>query len=193
MRRGRTASAITALLLISVLTSCGDQSTNGVTEFNTVNVTAAAEASQNPLLSDLAKWSGTPCGAASAYSIENDVVNFTITSTQNISQGTAAPLLLQSASIRFSPADTLSPSLPPLFSPIYQNLNGYIVPAGGTLSVPIEIATHQLKDYFGPTLICTNLVYSYNATITFDAVEQGTGKFGKITAGMTVRFTDFAD
>jgi hypothetical protein len=187
-------AAITALMSVATLVSCGG-STSGVAEYKTVNATASVDAASNPLLADLAIWSGDPCAEGSSYSIENNLVNITVTSTANITTGTSLPLMLQSATITFTPADSISPFLPSLFTPIYQNLNGTTLSPGGFVSIPIEVVTHRLKEYFGTTLICSPAapIYSYNATISINAVEQGTGVSGSFSAGMTVRFADFAD
>lgn len=187
-------SVTTTLVLIVLLMSCGENA-SGVAEFKTVNATASVDPEKNPLLADLATWTGDPCAEGSTYSVVNDLVNVTVTSKANIATGTSLPLILQAATISFSPADTISPYLPPLYTPSYQNLNGTILPAGESLSVPVEVVTHRLKEYFGTTLLCTGFspIYSYNATISIDAIEQGTGKVSNMSAGMTVRFADFAD
>ena len=184
-----------SVMLISILTSCGSTNTGGGAVFTTVNASASADSAKNPLLSDLAKWSGTACASGSTYTISNDLVSFAVVSTVNISSGTGSPLMLQKATITLSPADTLTPALPPLYSTYYQYLTGATVPAGSTLSVPIEIGTHNIKSYLGNILVCngSNTIYSYNATIVIDAVESAIGTSKPITAGMTVRFADFSD
>lgn len=180
-----------------LLQSCGSSNTGGASVFETVNATVSVDPAQNPLLSDLATWTGTPCATGSTYSIDNDLVNFSTTTTINIKNGTASPLILQKATIAFSPADTVSPALPALYSPAFQPLTGYTVPAGGSLSIPVEIANHSLKNYMGSSqglgLVCAASIYSYNTTISFDAVETNTGKSGVLTASMLVRFADFTD
>ncbi len=178
--------------------SCGSEDTGGVSVFKTVTAIATVDSTSNPLLADIATWTGTPCATGSTYAVTDKVVNFTIVSTKGSSGGTASPLMLQRATIAFSPADTLTQTfapLPPLYSPAYQSLLGYTVPAGGSLVVPVEVVTHALKEFFGPTLVCTGntSIYNYNVVITFDATEVTTGKNGQISAGMTVRFADFAD
>lgn len=177
------------------LSSCGNSTGGGVAAFNTVNATASVDSAKNPLLSDLATWTGTPCATGSTITIKNDVINFSVTTTVSISNGTPSTLQLQKATITFTPADTVTPVLPALYAVQYQNLLGQSVPAGGTLSVPIEIATHSLKEYLLPKAdVCvTNSIYNYNVQVNFDAVESGTGKSGSIPAGLTVRFSDFAD
>jgi hypothetical protein len=189
-------SVTSALMLLGILVSCGENA-NGVAGFKTVNATATVDSSKNPLLADLATWSGDPCkfDAGSTFSILDDNVIVTVKSTPNITSGTSLPLILESVSISFSPADSISPPLPPILSPIFQNLNGTILEAGTSLPIPVEVITHRMKEYFGTTLVCQEFspIYSYNATITFNAVEQGTGVTGSMSAGLTVRFADFAD
>jgi len=179
-------------LLLAVLLSCGTSS-NG--EFDYGSATATVDSAKNPLLADLAKWAGAPCNAALTPTISNEIVNFTLATTANNQNGSTHPVVLKKATITFSPADTQSPALPALYSPIYQNLNGYTIPVGGTLTVPLEIVTHNLKQYLTPTLVCqgNSSTYSYNVTIAFDAVEQVSEKSGSIPASMTVRLADFVD
>ena len=189
---GILISVLITAMLLTVLLSCGS---NDPGEFEYVTATATVDAAKNPMFADLATWTGTPCAAGSTFSVANSAVNFTLTSTAKLKLGNSYPLILQKATISFSQADSQSPSLPALYSPIYQGLTGYIIPAGGSLSVPVEVVTHSLKNYFTPTLVCTGnkSVYSYNVSIVFDAVEQTTGRSGSIPASMTVRFADFAD
>lgn len=160
-----------------------------------MTATVSADPAKNPLLADLAKWTGDSCASASEKTIRNDVINFTVATTSEGSTGTPSPLMLNKATITLKPADTSTPPLPVAYSPIYQNLKGTMITAGVSTAVPIEVVTHSLKEYFNPTLVCSgnSAIYSYNATITFDAVEVNTGKSGQVSAGMTVRFADFAD
>lgn len=193
---------LTVVLAASMLMlqSCGSSNTGGTSVFETVNATVSVDAAKNPLLSDLAKWTGTPCVDGSTYTAFNDLVNFNVATTVNIKNGIASPLNIQKATITFEPADTLTPVLPASYTPAYLPLNGYQVPAGGSLSFPVEIVSHNLKLYLGstaqgPGLVCTNAstIYSYNVTVSFDAVESNTGKSGSLSAGMLVRFSDFSD
>lgn len=195
MRLVRILLPMTIIIVFNLLlVSCGENA-SGVAEFKTINATVTVDPAQNPLLSDLATWTGDPCAQDSTYTVTNDLVDVTVTSTKNIANGTSLPLILQKVTITLTPADTISPPLPSLYTPSYQNLNGIILQPGESLSLPIEVATHMLKQYFGTAMLCTAFspVYTYNATLTFDAVEQGTGENGSMSAGMTVRFADFAD
>ncbi len=193
MKPIRIAGCIAALSAMLIIQSCGSSNTGSTVLFNTVNVTANADSANNPLLSDLATWTGDPCGLTSTFSITNDLVNFNVVSTVNISNGTSSPLSLQRATIIFTPADSVTPVLPALYSPTFQTFTN-IVPAGGTLSVPIEVANHSIKQFLVDPLVCTDgSIYTYNTTVAFDAVEVNTGKSGVVTASLTVRFADFAD
>jgi len=194
MRLSRIAGNMVILSALVILQSCGSSNTGGTVLFETVNATASVDPENNPLLSDLATWTGSPCGPTSTATLDNDIINFSVVSTVNISNGTSSPLNLLRATITFSPADTLTPVLPIQFSPTFQSFN-YTVPANGTFSVPIEVANHLVKQHLGSSLVCTNSadIYTYNTTVSFDAVEVNTGKSGVITARLTVRFADFAD
>lgn len=184
-------------IFMSVLVSgCGSSNGGGTIMFNTVNVTASVDSAKNPLLSDLATWKdeATKCDGVQTPTIKNDLVNFTVSSKKSISNGTASNIMLQKATIIFTPADSTSPSLPPQYATTYINLVGQTVTPDGSLSVPIEVVTHNLKELFYATAVCSNVpVYSYNVQVLFDVVEAGTGKSGMIPAGMTVRIADFTD
>jgi len=178
--------------LTALLTGCGSSDGGGTVMFNTVNATANVDSAKNPLVSDLAKWSDEPnrCNTATA-TIVNDIVNFNVVSTRSISSGTASNLMLQKATIIFTPGDSMTPVLPAQLATSYQSLVGQTVLPGSNLSVPIEVVTHNLKLNFNPCTVAP--VYTYNVQVLFDAVEAGTGKSGTIQAGMTVRIADFAD
>jgi len=188
----RSAGLLIAAALGAVLLSCGSVS-NG--EFDYVTATASADPAKNPLFADLATWTGTPCAAGSTYTVFSDIVTFSVVSKVNVSNANSSPLVLKGATLSYSPADVLTPALPKAYSPTYQALNGYIVPAGNTLPVPVEVAPHSLKNFLGASLVCTasNSIYSYTVTIIFDAEEQVSGRSGTFTSGITVRFADFAD
>ncbi len=190
-----------ALLLVSALctiSSCGSSNMGGGAAFNTVNAAVSVDSTKNPLMADIAKWPSTAaasaCDTTTSPTIVNDVVNFTITSTSSITNGTPSDLSVQKVTLTFTPADSLTPTLPSLYAIQYSNVSGYTIPAGGTLSVPVEVATHNFKAYFWDSVLCQSVpVYSYNVTAYFDLVEVSTGKTGTITAGMIVRVADFAD
>jgi hypothetical protein len=185
-----------ASVLVFCISGCGSSNGGGTTYYKTVNATASADSAKNPLFSDLATWAdkNTICDGVQVPTITSDLVTFTIRTTKSISSGTASNLMLQGASIVFTAADTLSPVLPALFATSYIDLHGLSIPADGSVAVPVEVVTHNLKSYFYPTAVCKNVpVYSYYVQVNFDAVEAGTGKSGTIPAGMTVRIADFAD
>lgn len=184
-----------AVMLVFV-SGCGSSDGGGTVMFNTVNVTASADSAKNPLLSDLATWTdeATKCDGVQVPTIKNDLVNITVSSKKSISNGTASNIMLQKATIIFTPGDASTPVLPPQFATTYLNLVGQTVTPDSTLSVPVEVVTHNLKEYFYPTSVCKLVpVYTYNVQVLFDVVEAGTGKSGTIPAGMTVRIADFAD
>jgi len=187
-----TKILLLGVVLIVFVTGCGSSDGGGTVMFNTVNVTASADSAKNPLLSDLATWSdeANRCNTATA-TITNDLVNFTIVSTKSIATGTASDIMIQKATIVFSPADTQTPVLPNLLATSIINYVGLRVTAGSSLSVPIEVVPHNLKLNFDPCAI--PYTYNYNVQVLFDVVEAATGKSGTIPAGMTVRIADFAD
>lgn len=181
-----------------ILVSCGSSNMGGGAAFNTVNASVSVDSAKNPLLSDLAKWpdQANICSTdpTKAPTIVNDLVNFNITSTTSITNGTASALAVQKVTLTFTPADTLTPALPALYAVQYSNVAGTQVPAGGSVTVPVEVATHNFKAYFWNTVLCQSApVYSYNVLASFELIEVSTGKTGSITAGMVVRVADFTD
>jgi len=188
-----TKILLLGVVLIVFVTGCGSSDGGGTVMFNTVNVTASADSAKNPLLSDIATWSdvANKCTTAT-YTVTNDLVNFTIVSTKSIATGTASDIMIQKATIIFSPADTQTPVLPSLLASSTIPYVGLKVTAGSSLSVPIEVASHNLKAHFDPCAAIP-FTYNYNVQVLFDVVESATGKTGTIPAGMIVRIADFAD
>lgn len=195
---------IWVLLLVCVqlsLTSCGSSNMGGGAAFNTVNASVSVNATDNPLLADIATWADqdTICSSGVTPTIENNMVNFVITSKTTISNGTASSLAVQKVTLTFTPNDSITPILPELYAIQSTNISGTVI-AGGTLSVPVEVATHNFKRYFwntadsADTVLCKDVpVYSYDVKVIFDLVEVSTGKTGTVTAGMIVRVADFID
>jgi hypothetical protein len=185
-----------ATVMAFCISGCGSSNGGGTAFFNTVNVTANVDSTKTTLFSDLAKWAdkNAICDGVQSPTNISDQVNFTIKSTVSISSGQASNIMLQKATVVFTPADTQSPALPALYATSYLPLVGQSVPAGGTLTVPVEVVSHNLKSYFYPTAVCRNVpVYMYNVQVVFDAIEANTGKSGTVSAAMVVKIADFAD
>jgi hypothetical protein len=184
-------------LLVFCISGCGSTNGGGTVFFKTVNASAQVDSSStNPLFADLAKWTDKAaiCDGVQVPTISPDLVKFTITSTKSISSGVASNLLLQKATIIITPADTISPVLPAIYATSYIDIGSVSVPADGSVTVSLEVVTHNLKAYFLPIAVCKDVpVYSYDVKVLFDAVEANTGKSGTIPAGMTVRVADFTD
>lgn len=193
---------------VIVLTSCGSKGA-GTAEFATVFATV------NPAVAgldaDVATWLDatgtkiTPCVAgAIPHVAPNDVV-YTVTATAyapantgTISTIPVSNLLINKISFTLTPADTLSPALPPLFQSQQGSPGQLIVP--GTNSVTVRIVSDELKSYMmnslgAQSLDCSNQgFYHYWAVVSFQAVEVNTNKVATITApALKVTISDFTD
>lgn len=187
-------SIILLLLTASslLLNSCGSSDLGGGSAFNTVNAWVTVDPASNPLKADIAKWTGTACAADSTLSVVDDLVNFTVTTTASIANGTISPLRIQNVTLTFTPLNATMPVLPAQFVTQRLPLGGVIVQPG-SVSVPVQVASHNFKDFFSPAICEAVPVYEYYVTASFEAVEVNTGKTGTLTSVMTIQVADFAD
>ncbi|GAB7026255.1 hypothetical protein [Geotalea toluenoxydans] len=181
----------------AALISCGDSKGGGTAEFNTVYATANGPTSS--LDADVAKWvdakgtAATACIAGSSPSISPDVIEVAISTVAYSGVTNPSKLYINGYRMVFTPADSLTPALPPLFQTQYQPV-GQTINAGTAATVSVRVATHEIKDYLQPVLNCNGTIYNYDVTISFDAVELDTNRSGSVdTTKMRVRFADFAD
>lgn len=129
------------------------------------------------------------CPGAVARTPAADETNVTITSTPYASTtGTALPVRVNSATIYYTPVD---PATMPAIAPVSQIL-GQVVPAGGSMTLPIRVATQEQKDAFFSALACNGSIYNYYVTIVFSVTEIG-GKSSTISTALQLRFADYAD
>jgi hypothetical protein len=187
------------------LTSCGSKA-GGSAEFATVFATANTTSSV--LDSDIALWfdaatgtvKSTPCAATSAPFVAPDDVNYNITSTAYAvpstgSTNTTAPsdLVITNITLTLTPANSLTPALPARFQT--QSISAGQRVVVGNNSIPIRIATDEMKSFLQNDLLCTGLTYIYRASVSFEALEVSTNRVGTITppGSMLVTFTDFTD
>src|SRR5512139_3878036 len=95
-------------LLALGLCSCGGGSdSGGMITPSTVSVD-----------SDVATWTGTPCGTGSTYIVKPDTVNVTLNAfapPPGTSGVTSEKVVIKSANIIYAPANTTSPALPGQF------------------------------------------------------------------------------
>ena len=174
-------------LLVGVLSlglcSCGGSDSGGTITPSTVSVD-----------SDVAKWTGTPCVTGSTYTVTPDVVNVTLNTfppPPGSTGVTSEKVVIKSASIVYTPANTNSPSLPAQF----MALTGQMADLGSSVTVPVTVAPQDLKS--SPVLNslgCTNTIYSYYVTITFncDYYIANNNPFS-VSSQINMRFADFAN
>jgi hypothetical protein len=185
-------SIFISLLLLAgsllLLTSCGDNSLGGgVGEFNTVTVTAVPATVR--LESDVV--TGNTCSdiGSTGGTFKTDTVKVTIKSTAY--QGILNPMViaLDKYTVKFTPVGANTPAL----DSITGSMIGNQVSATSPLTIDIPVATDGLKvklvNEKGLTL-CSTKIYEYFATITFDALELGTGQRKSIETSLNIAFAD---
>lgn len=182
------------LLILCVAISCGILGC-GSTEGALNTSTATATVDTLILDSDVASWvdatgaQATACAATSFPAVpEADSVNVTVSLTTNAnSTSNALSARVEKATIYFTPANAVTPAL----SPVYQVI-GQIVKSGGSLTIPVRVATQEQKILYQPALNCTSTIYNYFVTIALDVSEVG-GKNTTINTAMQLRFADYVD
>jgi hypothetical protein len=187
-----------------MLTSCGSKA-GGTGEFATV--VASANATTSGLDSDVATWvdattraKASPCIQTSIPTVVPDDVSFNVTSaaytvpnTGSTSTVVPSDLIITRVTLTFTPADSLTPALPAIYQTQFPSAGERIVV--GSTSIPVRIATDDLKIFLQNTLACTGLTYSYRLNVSFEALEVNTNRSGTISVPgyFLVRFTDFID
>jgi hypothetical protein len=176
-------------LFIPVLSSCGGG--GGVAEFKTVSV--SAQPSTTLLESNVITGNTCSSTGSSGGTFVTDLVPVAITSTvyPNFT-GTASPVEIDSCTITYTPANSLSPALPA------QNVSsiGATISAGGTYTFQVPVALDVLKLSLVTNYNlqpCSVTMYSYYVTITFNALEVNTGTRQAIAATLNVDFADRAN
>lgn len=202
---------------VATLTSCGDSKSSGTGEFSTVFATATAPAVA-AVEADVAHWvlastgtgTGPACGANSMLTIPaaNDVA-FNITSTPFASPGTgqtnpspASPLVITRVNLTLVPANSDTPALPALFQNQPNLTAGQTILPGTTQSVSVRLANQELKEFLldpsrgALAISCSNNpIYSYLATVTFEAREVNTDRTATIAVpgSVLLKLSDFTD
>ena len=189
---------------VAALTSCGDSKANGTAEFATVFATAAGPSSD--LDADVASLVDATTGAAVTVCAAGSVpiftptdATYTITSTPyaaantgSSSSITPSALTVTKVTVTLTPADTVTPALPP----IYQTRNptsGQTILPGATQGITLRIVPNELKSFLAPQLVCTGVRFHYRASVSFEAVEVTTNRVHTITAPgfLLVNIVDF--
>jgi hypothetical protein len=195
---------------LAALTSCGSSDSAGTAEFATVRAKVTPPVSA--LDADVATWvdasnvKAPACGSLSFPTVTPNDVTYIITSTAeptantgSTSTITASNLSVLDITFTLTPANSLSPALPPLFQTQASSPGQSIIP--GSNNVPVRIATDDLKSFLrnslgALSLNCSNqgVLYSYWAVASFKMSEDLTGKVKTITApAFLVNFSDFVD
>ena len=191
------------------LSSCGDTKAGGTGEFATVYATANPPAAE--IDADVTTWvdgtgaKATACAAGSLITVLPDNAVYTVTSaaypaanTGTTSTIPTSNLSITKISFTLTPANSLSPALPPLFQS-QQSSPGQIITPGSN-SVTVQIATDDIKNYLRTlttgALDCSGqgVIYSYWAVASFQALEVNTNRVATLTApALLVKFSDFID
>ena len=190
---------------VAALTSCGDSKANGTGEFATVFATAAGPSSDldadvaNSYVDATTGAAVTACAANSVplflptdatYTIKSDP--YAAANTGSSSSITSSALTVTKVTVTLTPADTVTPALPP----IYQTRNptsGQTIQPGATQSITLRIVPNELKIFLAPQLACTGVNFHYRASVSFEAVEVTTNRVHTITAPgfLLVNIADF--
>ena len=169
-------------VLVAGLSSCGGSNSGGTLTPTIVSID-----------SDVATWTGTP--GASTYTVKPDIVNVTLNAfpaPPGSTGTTGEKVVIKSATIIYTPANTISPPLPTQF----MTLTGQMVELGNSLPVPVTVASQALKSTPPlSSLVRPNTgIYSYYATITFacDYLIANNNPFS-ISSQININFADFAN
>ena len=142
--------------------------------------------------SDVAVWTGTPCGATSTYTVlpDDDTVPFTAFSAPAGTTGnTPEQVVIDRVTIVYTPAATGSPALPIQYQAIGQQ-----VALGGSVSFPVRVASQKLKsDPPLSTLVCSPTIYSYYATMVFECHYLVSGNTFTGSTQINIKFADFGN
>ncbi|HBG08262.1 MAG: hypothetical protein A2075_06795 [Geobacteraceae bacterium GWC2_58_44] len=214
MRKRYLGSFVLPLLALAVLTSCGggDSKADGVAEFATVVATASGPG--GPLDSDVATWviastgaaAPVACVAGTVPTTAPDSVDYTFNSARYSAPGststiTPSSLVITRITLTFTPANTFSPALPPIFQTQFLSAAQPVILPDSSLVLPLRIVSNELKEFFlmglgSQSIDCDNrATYSYRAVVSFEAVEVNTNRVSTITAPgfLLVNFSDFID
>jgi hypothetical protein len=210
MSRRYLAGILYAVCTIGVLTSCGGSKAPGTAELATVYATVTPPAGADI---DVATWvdattgSKAPaCGSNSVPTIAPDDLSFIITSTAYTAPNTGqtstivpSNLLVQSITLSFTPANSDSPLLPAIYQTQFPSA-GQVIKVGDN-TIPVRVATHELKSFFmtglgNQSINCSNgAMYSYWVTAAFNVFEISTGRTATIynQGPLLIHVADFAD
>ena len=193
-----------------MLTSCGSKA-GGTGEFATV--VATDNTTTSGIDSDVATWfdsatvstKSPACSVTSVPTVTPDDVVFNVTSapytpanTGSSSSIPASDLTVTKITLTFTPANSQTPALPAGYQTQFPSA-GQRITANATTGVSVRIAKNEMKQFLQPALTCAGLsispVYSYQVSVSFDALELNTNRSGTITLPgyLIVNFSDYID
>ena len=175
------------LLLLSVILSlgmCGCGGTSGATtDLNTVILTVTPS-SFTRLEADVLTGNSCPL-VDGTYTTET--IPITVTSTPYPNAVDKSPVTISSIAISYSKYED-APSIPPV-----QYDTGLVINPGALKTFDVNVATDKLKfdlvDKYGLNL-CSSDYWEYYVTITFNGVEDHTGKSFSFSTVVKVAFAD---
>lgn len=149
--------------------------------------TVSAKIDLSVLDSDIVGWTdATTCTGRSTPAA--DSVNVTVKSTPYSNTGsTGLDVRIDMITISYIPANSATPAM----SPEYQS--GITIPFGGSVTIPVRVATQEQKESLYTVLACGGPIYKYFTRITFNITEVGTNRNSTVFVDMDLRFADFVD
>jgi hypothetical protein len=125
------------------------------------------------------------CSTDTGGSILPDDVTISVTT---LAQTTPTTIIIDSAVVTYAPADGVSPALPPQNVVINQQ-----IASGATVGIPVRVASQLLKGSATLSVLqCSGAMFSYYATIHFNAHDLNTGDSVNITdAQVNIKFANF--
>lgn len=152
--------------------------------------TSAVKVSVDKLImdSDVITWTdAATCTGPSTPAA--DSVNVTVASTAYANTGSAGlPVRVERVTINYTPANSSTPAM----ASEYQTINA-LVANGGSLILPVRVATQEQKERLQQALGCGGPIYKYYTDILLEVSEIGTDKSRTVSVSMDLRFADFVD
>jgi hypothetical protein len=139
--------------------------------------------------SDVAAWTGTPCGTTSTYTVLPDNINVTFNAFWGSPGSPPDTIIVDQVSISYTPSNTGSPSIPSQYQAIGQQVS-----LGGSKTFPVQVAPISLKK--NPplsNLICSSNIYSYHVTLMFNCRYFLTGRTFTGSVQLNISFADYAE
>lgn len=191
-----------------MLTSCGDSKATGTGQFATVFATANGVISV--LNSDIATWTDPTTGAKALFcggtnnphiTADSVILNvtsnaYTVPNTGSSSPTVPSDLSISNVTLTFTPADPNTPALPAALQTQSTSASPSVITVGQN-PITVEVVSDKMKNFLFSALECNGVEYTYRVGVSFDVVEQSTGRSGTISLPgngyLTVHISDFTD